>query len=592
MASSPKERKSARKDRFRPRVLLIDDDPAIAAFVRSSLPANEYDLVCAASVNEGLASLAATRPDLAIVSLSLPDGSGWDVLAPLREDPGLARLPIVVFTASREVPDREKSLRLGADRFLVKPVEKRVLRRVVNELLVMRDDVWWALSMPELEVKRMRALLFDDTTDLPTLALVVEELRTVLERGEALHVYCLELEPLFHVGERHSWASFDQLRREFVRGLHVVVAPLAGPDVLIATSHAGANDFYLFSPHPTAFGSDARVARDLGAAGRKLLDGVDSGDTMSQDVAIFAGGTVTPPDPLHAPRLIYDAVREAKNLAERREVRYFNTLRERLMHAIRERSVATVFQPIFDLGSGRIHGFEALSRGPAGTEIESPEVMFELARDLHLVWELEALCIANVLPDLQDICGRGLLFFNLEPQFIQQLHSRGTAVLEPLLSCQGEVVIEVTERSAIRDYAGFRRTLRDLKAMGFKIAIDDCGSGYATLESVAELHPEYLKVGHSLLDGVENDPVRRSIVELVARTAEIIQATTVAEAIESEAQLRVCREIGIPKGQGFFLTRPAPWAEIRALFPKGAPRSVPVYRQAQRWRANQSPPSR
>lgn len=565
MASTHMERKSARRVRFRPRVLLLDDDPAIADFVRSSLPAREYELVLAASVEEGLASLVATRPDIAIVSLSLPDGSGWDFLAPLRGNPDLARLPIVVFTSSREVLDREKSLRMGADRFLVKPVDGRVLRRVVNELLVMRDDVWWALSMPAPEVKRMRELLFDATTDLPTLALVVEELRTVLENGEPLHVYCLELEPLFHVGERHSWASFDLLRREFVRGLHVVVAPLAGPEVLIATSHAGANDFYLFSSHPTASGSDARIARDLGTAGRKLLDSLDSAGVMSQDVAIFAGGTVTPPDPLHAPRLIYDAVREAKNLAERREARYFHALRERLMHTIRERSVTTLFQPIFDLDSGRIHGFEALSRGPAGTEIESPDVMFELARDLQLVWELETLCIANVLPLLEDVCGRGLLFFNLEPQFIQQLHTRGTAVLEPLLSCQGEVVIEVTERSAIRDYAGFRRTLRDLKAMGFKIAIDDCGSGYATLEAVAELHPDYLKVGHSLFDGVENDPVRRSIVELVARTAEIIHATTIAEAIESEAQLRVCRELGIPKGQGFFLTRPAPWAEIKTL---------------------------
>jgi EAL domain-containing protein (putative c-di-GMP-specific phosphodiesterase class I) len=127
------------------------------------------------------------------------------------------------------------------------------------------------------------------------------------------------------------------------------------------------------------------------------------------------------------------------------------------------------------------------------------------------------------------------------------------------------VVIEVTERSAIRDYPGFRRTLRDLKAMGFKIAIDDCGSGYATLEAVAELHPDYLKVGHSLFDGVERDRVRRSIVELVARTAEIIHATTIAEAIESEDQLQVCREIGIPMGQGFFLRRPGPWPLIRTL---------------------------
>jgi EAL domain-containing protein (putative c-di-GMP-specific phosphodiesterase class I) len=191
--------------------------------------------------------------------------------------------------------------------------------------------------------------------------------------------------------------------------------------------------------------------------------------------------------------------------------------------------------------------------------------MFELARELQLVWELEALCIANVHPLLEEIRGRGLLFFNLESQFIQQLQTRGTAILEPLLTCQGDVVIEVTERSAIRDYAGFRRTLRDLKAMGFKIAIDDCGSGYATLEAVAELHPDYLKVGHGLFDGVENDPVRRSIVELVARTAELIHATAIAEAIESEAQLQMCRDIGIPKGQGFFLARPGPWADVRLV---------------------------
>ena len=564
-----------KKNRLRPRVLLLDDDPVVAEFVRSSLAARDYELVWAKSVKEALASLAATRPDIAIIGISLREESGWDFLAPLRADAELARLPIVVLTISRDTLDREKSLRMGADRFLVKPVDGTVLRRVVNELLVTRDDVWWAMSMPAPEVKRMRELLLDPTTDLPTLALIVDELRAVLERGDTLHVYCLELEPLFHVGERHSWESFDLLRREFVRGLHVVVSPLAGPEVLISPSHPEANDFYLFSTHPSATGSDARIARELEGAARKLLDGIDIGGGMSEDVAIFAGGTVTPPDPLHAPRLIYNAVREAKNLAERREARYFHGLRERLMQTIRDHSVTTLFQPVFDLGTGRIHGFEALSRGPAGTEIESPDVMFELARELQLVWELEALCIANVLPLLPEVCELGLLFFNLESQFIQQLHTRGTAILEPLLSCQGNVVIEVTERSAIRDYPGFRRTLRDLKAMGFKIAIDDCGSGYATLEAVAELHPDYLKVGHSLFDNLENDPVRRSIVALVARTAEIINATAIAEAIESETQLQVCRDIGIPKGQGYFLKRPAPWPEIKTLALAGVSEKTP-----------------
>ena len=121
----------------------------------------------------------------------------------------------------------------------------------------------------------------------------------------------------------------------------------------------------------------------------------------------------------------------------------------------------------------------------------------------------------------------------------------------------------MTERSAIRDYRNFRRTLLDLKAMGFKIAIDDCGSGYATLEAVAELQPDYLKVGHSLFRGVEKDPIRRRLVDLVARCADTIGAQTIAEAIETEEQLRICRELGITFGQGYLFAAPAAWERTK-----------------------------
>ena len=80
---------------------------------------------------------------------------------------------------------------------------------------------------------------------------------------------------------------------------------------------------------------------------------------------------------------------------------------------------------------------------------------------------------------------------------------------------------------------------------------------------MAELQPDYLKVGHSLFHGVERDPIRRRLVELVARCAETIGARTIAEAIESEEQLRVCRELGIDEGQGYLLAAPAAWEEIR-----------------------------
>jgi EAL domain-containing protein (putative c-di-GMP-specific phosphodiesterase class I) len=409
---------------------------------------------------------------------------------------------------------------------------------------------------------RLRELLYDPTTEIPTIALIIDGLRELIERGQTLNVFCVEIEPLFSLGERNFWDSFDLLRREFVRGLQLTAATLLGNDVIVATSHPGANEFYLFARARKDDQAGA-LARELESEAQRFLRQVHADPFLIEEVAIFVGGASTPAQPLYAPRILYTAVREAKDIAERRETRYFQALHDRLLRAVRDGSIQTRFQPVLDLRSGEVVGFEALSRGPLGSEIESPDVFFGLARDFQLVWDLETVCIRKVEPMLRDICSGGLLFFNLESNFIQELHERGTDVLQPFLSCENRVVIEVTERSAIRDYRRFRSTLLELKEMGFRIAIDDCGSGYATLEAIAELRPDYLKVGHSLFQNVARDPIRHRLVDLVARLAETIGATTVAEAIETPEQLSVCRDLGIQLGQGYLFARPAPWEEVK-----------------------------
>ncbi|HEX2060706.1 MAG TPA: EAL domain-containing protein, partial [Thermoanaerobaculia bacterium] len=424
-----------------------------------------------------------------------------------------------------------------------------------------RDAMWWTMSLRPEQAARLRELFYDPTTEVPTLGVVVDDLRRIVEGGQTLTVFCIEIEPLFRMGERDLWDAFDELRRQFVRGLRVMVAPLLGNDVVIGTSHSGANDFYCFSRDHRSM-HVAQLARDLERVARASLKSLPVDASLKEEVVVFAGGASTQPQPHVAARILYTAIREAKDNAERRETRYYHAMRERLLRTVHDRLISTVFQPVVNLETRAIVGYEALSRGPAGTELENPEVMFELARDFDLVWDLEVLCIDNVVPWLNDVCSRGYLFFNLESHFIQQLQQRGTDVFEPFFACNRQIVIEVTERSAIRDYRTFRRTLHDLKKAGFKIAIDDCGSGYATLEAVAELQPDYLKVGHSLFHGVERDPIRRRLVELVARCADTIGAHTIAEAIETEEQLRVCKELAITEGQGYLLARPAPWEEL------------------------------
>jgi EAL domain-containing protein (putative c-di-GMP-specific phosphodiesterase class I)/FixJ family two-component response regulator len=544
-------------------ILVLDDDPAVGAFAKAMLSPSRYRTEWVSDVDAALRFIASEPPDLAFVDIDLKGGgSGWDFLRAARANQPTANMPVVMLTGNADTLSRERSLRDGADRFLLKPATAETLRRVADEMLAVRDELWWTMTLRSEQAGRLRELFYDETTDVPTMAVVVDELRKIVADGATLAVFCIEIEPLFGEGDRGLWDAFDKLRREFVRGLRVVAAPILGNDVIIGTSHSGANDFYCFA-RETPNMNVTDIARELERVALTALKALPVDVALRDEVVVFAGGSLTQKLPLFAPRMLYNAVREAKDVAERRETRYYSGMRERFVRAIDERLVTTLFQPVINLASGKVVGYEALSRGPSGTELENPEVLFELARDFDMVWELEKLCIENVAPWLQELCSRGDLFFNLESQFIQQLQSRGIEVFEPFFCCNRQIVIEVTERSAIRDYPAFRRTLHDLKKIGFKIAIDDCGSGYSTLEAIAELQPDYLKVGHSLFQNVDRDPIRRRLVELVARCAETIGARTVAEAIETAEQLKVCRELGITEGQGYFLARPAPWEAFR-----------------------------
>src|SRR5258707_5793589 len=96
---------------------------------------------------------------------------------------------------SSDTVDRERSLRMGADRYLIKPVRPETLRRVVGEMLAARDDIWWSMTLRNDQVQRLRELFFDATTEVATLAGVLDELRNQVEKGQTPHPLWLEVEP-------------------------------------------------------------------------------------------------------------------------------------------------------------------------------------------------------------------------------------------------------------------------------------------------------------------------------------------------------------------------------------------------------------
>ena len=184
-------------------VLVLDDDPNVGEFVKAALPESTYRVVWRRTAEDAIRTAGEQPPDIALVDIGLSaDGSGFDLLKHLRADSDTERIPVVMLTGSSDTLDRQRSLKMGADRYLIKPVRPETLRRVLAEMLAARDDMWWTMTLREDQVQRLRELFFDATTEVPTLAIVVDDLRKLIESGERLQVFCLEIEPLFRVDER------------------------------------------------------------------------------------------------------------------------------------------------------------------------------------------------------------------------------------------------------------------------------------------------------------------------------------------------------------------------------------------------------
>ncbi len=234
-----------------------------------------------------------------------------------------------------------------------------------------------------------------------------------------------------------------------------------------------------------------------------------------------------------------------------------------LQDVLRHDLIEAAYQPVVRLHDRTIYAHEALARGPAGP-LRSPAALFQAARDQGLLFPLDLACRTAALRRKPA----GVLSLNVEPQsLLDPAFTRGLTaqVLRSLGVSPYEVILEVTERIAITDYALFRRTLDHYRSQGYRIALDDVGAGYSNLRLVAEAQPEFLKIDQGLVQGIAGSRARRAAVSALARMAEECEATVIAEGIEGEGDLAVLLDLGIPFGQGFLLGMPAIPPVVREL---------------------------
>jgi EAL domain-containing protein (putative c-di-GMP-specific phosphodiesterase class I) len=406
-------------------------------------------------------------------------------------------------------------------------------------------------------------MLYDALTGLPTLPVMIERTRGAFrERGELVVLY-LHFVRYSKLEEVYGWEKLDGV----LESTAAAVREFLDADVLRSTrmmvSFTNDEDFIFF--HVPAERAPSAADRDITDLAVNLQRHVSArleeahGDEIAALVDIYVGSAHVYYNPkIRLERLIYRGIREAANAARSVEERERARKVAELRQMLREGRVSIAYHPIVLAETGKIFGYEALARGGL-RGLRSPEVMFEVAAEADLVWELSRLCRTRAIEGMPThLADDQLLFMNVDP------HDFADPSLEMLdVADPHRVVIEITERTAIKDYPKFRERLKGFRDRGFRIAVDDAGSGYAGLGSIANLEPDFIKLDISLINSIDTNFIKQNLVETMVHFAEEHGAMVIAEGVERAEELETVRRLGVPLVQGFYLQRPGQLGEPR-----------------------------
>ncbi|MBQ4798957.1 EAL domain-containing protein [Pseudoalteromonas sp. MMG006] len=220
---------------------------------------------------------------------------------------------------------------------------------------------------------------------------------------------------------------------------------------------------------------------------------------------------------------------------------------------IKTKAITIYFQPIFNLATNRLSGYESLSR--FFTEpYKTPDVWFKHADNLGLGEALEILAIHNTLHCMDELAPHAYITINTSPAHI--LSGAINNVLNDV-DCT-RIILEVTEHSPITNYQAMRAALEPLRAKGVKLAIDDVGAGFSSFQHILELEADIIKLDISLTQNINNDRRKFLLAKALCGFAKAINCSIVAEGIENQEELSTLRKLGVDNVQGYFIGRPAP----------------------------------
>jgi EAL domain-containing protein (putative c-di-GMP-specific phosphodiesterase class I)/DNA-binding response OmpR family regulator len=542
----------------RPVVLIADDDEEVGLLLRTYLRELDPEFLFARDGEEALVIAQKRLPDIVLLDVMMPKRSGWEVCQALKAVQRTSHIGVILVTGRGDVKDRLTGLQVGADDYLVKPFDRNQVTRRVKEVLSRSREA--KNEAAQAGRSALESMLLDRATALPTLPIVIDHVKEILiDQGE-IGILFVDIEQFESIEAEYGWAFFDELLCNAGQMLSAE-ARERFHNAIVTCHRTGGSSFYVFFE---TRGLDLSGERAMESAGlemrEKLIESTRKRfpNVQAEQIGFFVGSARIDYRPqIRLERQIYAGMRVAADAVRDAEQQRKKQLTRELRDIIRRKRVTTLFQPIVHAKDSAVFGYEILTRGPAGSSFRNSDMLFSFAREAKLSWALEAIALEGALKRLRQMdFGDRKFLLNLEAEMFGESEFRIHEMVSFFAEHPGHFVFELTERAAIEDYAQFRELLKEFREKGIEVAIDDAGSGYASLEAIASIAPDYLKITKSLISTLENEPIKQDLVKMLVDLAGKIGARTLAEGIETQVEYETCRDLGIDLIQGYYFAHP------------------------------------
>jgi EAL domain-containing protein (putative c-di-GMP-specific phosphodiesterase class I) len=410
---------------------------------------------------------------------------------------------------------------------------------------------------------------------IPTYREFLDTLKTQLADKGFLALLVLDVSDIAQIEKDYGSVVYEsKVYERLIEAVREVVAKLqgkirnmaigqsrVGTELMAALNEKAGDTFLIF------FLSDEPImAEELEGLGAWTAETLRSSimkaakPYLADDPEVTVGAALALRNPLlRDERLIHRAIAEARQAANHARLLRYHREKQELQGVILKDNLHTVFQPIFDLKTGTPHGFEALVRGPKDSNLRSPKALLERAERAELLHELDHLLRKRALRAGGKLERHYQLFINTYPFSVRDPSFKGQQLIELFDETRlapEQIVLEVTEKHAIKNYPLFFEAMKYFKDMRWKVAIDDMGAGYSGLEAVVQLKPDYVKLDMYMVRDIKHNFVKQQILKILRSMAEKIGAHLIVEGVEKEEELEFVRKIGADFVQGHLLGRP------------------------------------